>query len=435
MSRFITFIVACGVMLSGCSGWWQHAGQRDLVTVQLSSWGSAQEVAVLQRLLQTFEALHPGIRVELLHIPENYYQKLHILIAGGQMPDVVFINSFYFPVYAAHGVFVDVGPFLTTGKKTSGVLSKGDFYASSLQAFMWDGMLGAIPRDISNLVVFYNVDLFRKTAVDLPTADWTWQDFLACARKFNRDVDGDGVRDTYGVSFYRKPPLFWLPFVWSAGGALFDNSLSSVRLNEPAAQQGLQFYADWRNRYHIAPGTAESGSMQMSQLFLQQRLAMMVSGRWSVPLLRKQADFNWDVVPLPKGPDGSRVGIDASGYALSAQSKHPEESWELIAFLNSQEAQQAFAESGLIVPARRDVAGSEAFLGLSEPPAHASAFLEVIETGVPTHVPPRWNEVSEELTLALEPVWDGKQTVAEAVAGVTPKIRRLLPGPSSEERR
>jgi hypothetical protein len=45
---------------------------------------------------------------------------------------------------------------------------------------------------------------------------------------------------------------------------------------------------------------------------------------------------------------------------------------------------------------------------------------------VPTQSPPRWNEISEELGLALDPVWDGKKTAREAMRAVKPRIDAML---------
>jgi multiple sugar transport system substrate-binding protein len=154
---------------------------------------------------------------------------------------------------------------------------------------------------------------------------------------------------------------------------------------------------------------------------------MMVNGRWSVPVLREQAKFRWDVVPFPVGPSGkSRVGIDASGYAVSAKTQHPKESVELIEFLLSRKAIEQVTASGLIVPARPDVAESDLFLAPNQAPAHGRAFLDVIADGVPTHTSPRWNELSEELGLALDPVWDGAKTAEVAVKAVKSKLEHLL---------
>lgn len=411
---------------AGCGS--EHS---DQVNIQLSTWGSAQEITVLKGLLKDFERTHPDIHVQLLHIPENYYQKLHILVAGDMTPDVIFTNSISFPIYASQGIFRDLRPLLAKDGQAHGFKAK-TFYPSALKAFEWKAsqgqpMLGALPRDISNLVIFYNKDLFRKAGVPYPNAGWTWPQFVETAQQLTLDQNNDGDPDQFGFSFYSTPPLFWLPFVWSAGGTLLSPDLKQVTIAEPAAVKGLQFYADLRNTWHVAPKKVESGGVTMSQLFMQQKLAMMANGRWSVPVLREQAKFQWDVVPFPVGPSGkSRVGIDASGYAISAKSPHPQESFELIRFLLSRESVAKVTESGLIVPARPDVAESKQFLAPKQAPEHGHAFLEVIPDGVPTNTPPRWNEMSEELGLALEPVWDGKQKAGPAMQAVQPKLQHML---------
>ncbi len=410
-------LAACGLPNRGAA--------EGKIPIQLSTWGSAQEMAVLKELLAEFEATHPCIAVELLHIPDNYYQKLHILVAGGMTPDVMFTNSLSFPVYATEGVFLDLAP--RQGGETR------DFYPQALAAFAMrstpDGPpgLGALPRDISNVVVFYNREAFRRAGLPDPRPGWTWSEFAETAARLTVDANRDGHPERFGVSFYPQPPLFWLPFVWSAGGDLFSADGRHVTLDSPGALQGLAFYAGLRNARHVAPRQEESGAAPMSQLFLQGKLAMLVSGRWTVPVLREQARFDWDVAPLPVGPSGkSRVGIDASGYAVSAATAHPAESVALARFLTSRHAVARMAESGLIVPARPDVAQSAAFLAPAQRPRHGRVFLDVIADGVPTRTPPRWNEFSEELLLALQPVWEGRQSAAEAVAGVKPRLERLL---------
>ncbi|WP_303672698.1 ABC transporter substrate-binding protein [Vampirovibrio chlorellavorus] len=446
LSKQTLGLAALGLIVAGLVGCQTRPTARS-VQIQLSTWGSAQEVAVLKSLLRDFERSHPQIRVQLLHIPENYYQKLHILVAGDMAPDVIFTNSLSFPIYASQGIFRDLRPYLAPGAKNTGAsdensdrvsngpseaLSEAQFYPQALKAFRWrlpngQRILGALPRDISNVVIFYNRDLFRQAGLAEPRAGWTWEQFREIADRLTVDANNDGDPDQFGVSFYSTPPLFWLPFVWSAGGDLFSPDLRRFTLNQAKAVEGLRFYADLRHKWHVAPKKVESGGTSMSQLFLQQKVAMLVSGRWSVPVFREQAKFRWDVVPLPVGPSGqSRVGIDASGYAIAAKSQHPTESFALIRYLLSREAVRTVTESGLIVPARPDVATSAAFLSPHQAPAHGQAFLDVIPEGVPTHTPPRWNEVAEELGLALEPVWDGQQDPAMAMAAVKPKLDALL---------
>lgn len=404
-------LFACLLMLPAC---------KDKKTeLTLSTWGSSQEIAVLKQLIAKFETKHPGLHIKLLHIPDNYFQKLHLLIAGGMVPDVMFVNSINYPVYASHGVFKDL----------SSEVIKANFYPQSLSAFYWPKQstkpfLGAIPRDISNLVVYYNRDWFRQKGIPEPAVNWTWVQLTEAGKALTEDQNKDGTPERFGISFYTKPPLFWLPFVWSANGQLLSQDLSQVKLNSSQALQGIQMVQDLRWKDHIAPRQIESGGTNMSQLFLQGKVAMLVSGRWSVPVFREQAKFDWDIVPLPVGPSGhSRVGIDASGYAVSATSLYSKEAVELAQFLTNRQSLQEVTRSGLIVPARKDVANSPIFLEAKQKPSHSRYFLSIIDTGVPTQTPTRWNEFSEELMLALQPVWDGNKTPKEAFDDET--IKRL----------
>jgi len=404
----------CGLAFSACGP--QNSAKTDC-TLTLSTWGSTQEISVLKPLLAQFQTAHPACSVKLLHIPENYFQKLHILIAGNLAPDVMLVNSINAPIYARHGLL----------KNLTANVAPGQFYPNALEALSYDKKLMALPRDLSNLVVFYNRDLLKKAGLSDPSDSWTWPQLLAMAQKLTVDANHDGRPEQFGVSFYAKPPLFWQPFVWSAGGDLFSPDLTAPIVIQANTQQALTFYADLRNKYHVAPRQSDSGGASMSQLFLQQQVAFLVSGRWSVPVFREQAQFDWDVVPFPIGPSGkSRVGIDASGYAVSQKSAHPQEALKLAEFLASKDAIAAFTKDGLIVPARADVAESPLFLNPDQKPHHSRYFLSIIADGVPTHLPERWNEIAEELQLGLQPVWEGKKSVTDVSGPLSAKLTPLL---------
>lgn len=388
--------------------------------IRLSTWGSPEEMAILRPLLQRFEA-QSGIKVELMHIPDKYFQKLHALLAANLAPDVMFVNNIQFPVYASNGAFLDLAPRLATSEQ----LKESDFFPQSLDGFRWDGQLQALPRDVSNLVVFYNRDLFDAAGLPYPRADWTLEEMFATAQKLTGPPDAEGKRQRFGMSF-SDYFLFWLPYVWSAGGDIFDASRSRLTLHEPAAVAGLQQYADLRHRLGAAPKAAEAGSLSMSQLFMQQKLAMNLNGRWAVPLYRQNLDFNWDIVPFPQGPAGSIVDADASGWVISSQTTQPEAAWQLVSFLAGREAAKAFTAPGLIIPARRDVAYSESFLAPGQAPASARYFLEAIESGKPVPAVPYWNAVLEQVSQALEPVWEGRLSAEEALKGLDQRVDPLL---------
>ncbi len=404
-------------------------------TLEFSIWGGPAEKALYQQEIMAFEALHPHIHITLLHIPDNYYQKLHLLAASDLLPDIVMINSQYLPVYASHGLFEDLSGFRLEDSTSSESLTDV-FYPNALKALETPidpskkPVLVAIPRDISNLVVYLNKEAFRRHHLPLPAANWTWTDLIRIGKILTVDSDHDGRPEQYGLSFYKNPPLYWLPFVWSAGGDWLSQDGRNVALNTKEAQEGLRFYQGLRQQFHIAPRQEESGSRLMSELFLNQTIAMMISGRWTVPVLRQKATFDWDVLPLPRGSKGSKVGIDATGYAISHASRHKEAARLWVQFLSSRRVQEKLAQSGLLVPARQDVAKSKAFLDPSKKPgAQARVFLDIIPSGVPTRSHPRWNELSEALNHGFEPAWNGEETIQSATERLMRQIQPWLEHP------
>ncbi len=347
------------MLLSGC------VNRVDKVKIQISSWGSKTEVAIMKDVLAEFERQNPDIKVEFLHIPQNYFQKIHLLFASNTEPDVVFLNNQYLPIYA------------NAGKLEPLLLNVNGFDSKALEALSWHDDLFALPRDISLLVVYYNKDLFARAGVDVPQKGWTLQDFLEKAIAIKQKT---GV---YGVSF-EEDPLFYLPYLMSEGGGFYD--IDSVQ-----SQRALKFYADLRLRHHVAPRREESASATMAQMFLQEKIAMHVSGRWLTPKYREDAEFEWDVVGFPAGSMGAVVPLDASGWAISKASAHKAESIRLIEFLASREVIERFAQTGLIVPARVDVHYSD-----------SDVYAETLKTAKPTPVDVNYNRLLDELKLKNE---------------------------------
>ena len=397
------------ILSAGCT----HIHESKVKTakiIKFSSWGSESEVKVIKPLIREFEKQNPEIKVDFIHIPKNYFQKMHLMVASNLTPDVVFINNLSGPLYAGNNVFLDLSGYL----KNDDTLSKKDFFPQALEAFTYKGKFYAIPRDISNLVIYYNKDLFDKYHVAYPKKNWTFEEFLLTSRKLTKDLNADGKIDQFGVSF-EEAPLFWLPFLWSNGGGIINKNLDSIIIDKPASLEALQFYADLRNKYHAAPTKSEAGSATMAQLFMQQKVAMHISGRWSTPGYRKNLDFSWDTARFPRGKAGSVVDCDTSGWAISSSSKYPKESWRLIKFLANRKSAENFAQSGLIVPARIDAANSEDFLDKKLPPENSKVFVNIISDSVPTPVIENYQELTDILDSALEPLWLGEKTAKEVI--------------------
>lgn len=361
LKKILPALVLCVLFLCGC------APKDARTTIQFASWGSKSEVDILKPILNDFEKENPAVKVDFMHIPQNYFQKIHLLFASNTAPDVVFMNNLYLPVYAE---FLEEMP------------PQNVYYSQALEALSYEGKLYAIPRDVSNLVIFYNKDMFDKKGISYPSSDWTFDDFLKTAQKLTDD-------NTFGVSF-EEDPLFYLPYLMSEGGGILPDEI-----NKPESQKALKFYADLRNKYHVAPKKVESASATMAQMFLQERLGMYISGRWMVPKLSEEAPFDWDIVQFPRGSKGSVVQLDASGWAIAKSSKHKKEALQFINYLASKESSEKFTKSGLIIPARVDVSVNDKY-------HNSQVFLDIIKTSKPTPVTKNYREIIDNLKKDME---------------------------------
>lgn len=101
-SKVLIIIFALMFFCCGCTT------KDERTVVQFSSWGSKSEIDILKPMLEDFERENPDIKIDFMHIPQNYFQKLHLLFASNTAPDVIFINNLYLPLYANAGLLEDL---------------------------------------------------------------------------------------------------------------------------------------------------------------------------------------------------------------------------------------------------------------------------------------------------------------------------------------
>ena len=63
-------------------------------TIEFASWGSKSETDILKPLLSEFETENPDIKIDFMHIPQNYFQKIHLLFAFTLHDKMLFLLIF-----------------------------------------------------------------------------------------------------------------------------------------------------------------------------------------------------------------------------------------------------------------------------------------------------------------------------------------------------
>src|SRR5690606_31558560 len=106
-------------------------------------------------------------------------------------------------------------------------IDRDAYNESLLDAFSRDGAQYGVPTSFSNVVLFYNKDLFEEAGVDTPTNDWTWDDVRTAAEALT-DQEA-GVWGAYQpVSFHE-----FYKTLAQAGGQFLTDDGSQVAFNSP----------------------------------------------------------------------------------------------------------------------------------------------------------------------------------------------------------
>ena len=398
----IFIIIVCFIVVFNT----EKKEQKD--TIQFASWGSQSEVKILKELLSDFEKENQ-IKVDFMHIPQNYFQKIHLLFASNLAPDVIFINNHYLKMYTDANLLEDLTPYIQ---------DKEDFFKTAIDCLSDNNKIYAIPRDISNLVIYVNKTALNKARIKYKEKFNSLNELKETAEKLT-------TKNQFGIN-YEEAPLYWIYFLGANGGGILSDDLAKLDIKKQESIDALNLYSDFANKYNIAPTKAQIGSMTTAQMFINGRLAMYLGGRWMVPKFRETINFDWDIIEFPSS-EKNKIFTDASGWAISKQSKKKENALKLVLFLSSHNSINKLAQSGLIIPARKQSAKEYINSDKTNKPYHAEIFIKTLENSKATPVNKNYGRINDILIDRLQGVLAGEQTVQSALDTKTiKKIEGLL---------
>ena len=401
-------VAAAALAFAGCGGDDEDAGGGsgggELGPIKFQVTGDPEETRVYGELAASYRR-ETGRTVEIVEVPERdiHLAKLTTSFSAGQPPDVFLLNYRYMGAFSARSAIEPAADRL----ESSSALASENFYPLPMQAFEWEGELQCVPQNASSLAVYYNVDAFKAAGVEPPADGWTYDDFAAAAEQLTGD-GGHGVGIDVNV-------IRTAPWVWSAGGELVDDPERPTRftLDTPEARQGLENLLALQ-REGWAPNADESDAKAVDERFLDGSVAMLLSSRRDVPLLRTIDEFEWDVAAFPTDERPASV-LHSDGFCM-AKGGDSDAGWAWIEYALGPEGQEVLAQSGRSVPSLKAVAESPAFLDPADPPASSQVFLDALEHMQPLPVTQNWNEVEKLADDVLGQLYYGELEVDEALA-------------------
>jgi multiple sugar transport system substrate-binding protein len=310
----------------------------ELEGVELRLWGGSSGEAEDQALTELLTAFNAETGANaVFEAQADMTTALNTALAGGEPPDVFYVDSNNLPDLAAAGALAPV---------PDGTLSDpDDIYPSLREAFTYDGTWYCPPKDFSTLGLVYDPAALQAAGVEVPT---TWEELAAAAEALTTDTQA-GL--AMGVEYPR-----WAVFLFQAGADLTNSDVSAITLDTPEAREALQFVADqYSAGYFVRPSDVDAG--WAGEAFGQGKAAMTIEGNWIVGYLQQTfPDKTWAVAELPAGPAGQGTFAFTVCYGVAESAANPDASWALIEYLTNAQGSLAWTTAFNVMPARASVA-------------------------------------------------------------------------------
>jgi multiple sugar transport system substrate-binding protein len=393
-------LAACGGSGDGDSG-----GDDGPVTITWNMWaGDAEAEAKLEaQMAAAQEVVGDDIVIELETAPwADFFTKLNANLSSGNLACVTAMNGQRMAGY--HDAFLELGD---EELATAGI-SADDYNEGALSVMAYDGTLYGLPYDTATMFLYYNADLFEQAGVDLPTNDWTIQDFEDAAVAV---TEATGVKG-FAVSL---DEFQWLSLPMAYSGLQAVNEDMELDLTDPDFVEAATWYASLATDLGVsdAPPTASETSWDANQ-FTAGTAAMAIDGSWNATTYTSGNDaFTGGVVRIPAGDSGPYGVALGSGYGVAASCEHPDEALEVLGALAGPEVQQVIAEQGGY-PAQL---GSQSLYFDALPADYADGIGAAFEAGFENangqRVVDAWTQVSESFPTELISVYTGQGSMTD----------------------
>ena len=384
------------------------ADPAEPVTISFSSWHTAGS-AVFEALRTQFQELHPTITVDFEDVPaEEATDRLTTRIAGGNPPDVAFMDQSAVVDFASRNALVDLGPYI----EQSSAVVIDDYVDAFLEASYWEGNVFGLPMSGETTGLFYRTDLFEAAGITAPPT--TWEEFEAAAQALT-----DTENRTYGfITFATEAAYYWYPWLWQNGGSLLSEDGSQIVFNSAEGKEAAEFYvrlADYSPSDYL-----NSNSYDGRIAFAEGQVAMYVAGAWFAGVMMGEypdITGKWSAAPLPERKQCATT-VAGDTLVIPAVSKNHDASWKWIEFLSAPQnlllLTQGTPESPTtLLPTRTSL--------LENPATFANnpvmeGFAEQMACGITNTAPnPRYGEVEALLNDALGRAIYGETDAATAL--------------------
>ncbi|KFE36275.1 ABC transporter substrate-binding protein [Thioclava atlantica] len=334
--------------LIAATGFSSAAFAQTTLTMWYHGAGNKVESALINQIIDDFNASQSDWKVELESFPQNSYNDSVTAAAlAGNLPDILDMDGPIMPNWAWSGYLqplpIDAAQFKDFLPGTKGIYD-GKLYSIGL----WDAAVALYARKST----------MEELGLRTPTLDkpWSKDEFMAAMKAAKESGKFDAAIDLGMSDKGEWYPYAFLPFLQSFGGDLIDRtdyqSADGVLNGDAALAWGDWWQSMFKNGY--APGTSEDPADHENG-FIDGKYAFSWNGNWNaVKTMAKVEDVEF--LPAPDFGNGSTIGGGSWQFGISAASKHADGAADFIKFATQDKYLAAFSDAIGLIPATKSAA-------------------------------------------------------------------------------
>jgi alpha-1,4-digalacturonate transport system substrate-binding protein len=272
----VSLLITGLLMLAGCDS--DSASQQ--VTLYVS--GDATEGNAYAKMAEKYEE-ETGIYVEVTDVPyADLETKITTAVQADDAPDVARTSGVN-PDWADY--LMDLSDISETAKTIESMTVRNE-----------EGIVQAIPTDLTAVGMFINKELFDEAGVAYPTSEddiWTWDEFIDSVQQVKEKTDArfGFVMDS---SDHRLRAL-----IYQFGGQdFFLNEEGTSYMTDDKSLEAVEFFYELNNN-GVLPKSVWTANEDPSSMFKSGQIPAYLSGSWQIKDFSENLAFDWQAVYMP----------------------------------------------------------------------------------------------------------------------------------------
>ena len=297
-------------------------------TGTITVWAMGGEGDKLPTLAKEFEALNPGVKVNVTGIPfDAAHDKLATAITAGKTPDISQIGT------------TCMGEFATQAlDPTPASIDKASFFEGAQKTTEVGGTSYGVPWYVETRLVYYRKDLAAKAGITTLPTDWAGLKAMAKAMqtkagaKWGIDLQAGGQGSWQSV----------LPFAWSNGAEVATADQKKYTFDTPETVEAVKY---WQGYFTDKIAAKQLPLNSRAPSFVNGSVPMFISGPWEMGGINDlgKAGFKdkYGVMEMPKQKTATSF-VGGSDLAVFKNSKNRDSAWKFVQWLSDPKTQVKF---------------------------------------------------------------------------------------------